>query len=86
MNSIVNKPSLLETEILRFLVMDSPKESNIHLYLQECKKYNVKHIVRISEPTYNKEPFENAGISVNVSLAKYLGYFGQPKSYFELDS
>jgi len=69
MNSIVNKPAIIENDPLRFLVMDSPKESNIHLYLEECKKYNVKHIVRISEPTYNKLPFESAGIVVHVSFS-----------------
>lgn len=67
MTSIVNKPALIEYESLRFLVMDSPKDSNLHLYLTECRKYNVKHIVRISEPTYNKELFENAGITIHVS-------------------
>jgi hypothetical protein len=67
MNSIVNKPALIEYESLRFLVMDSPKDSNVHLYLTECRKYNVKHIVRISEPTYNKELFESSGITIHVS-------------------
>lgn len=68
-DSIVNKPSLIEFKNLRFLIMDAPKESNLHLYLRECKKYNVVHIVRISEPSYNKEEVESAGITLHVSGA-----------------
>ena len=64
-NSLVNKPSLIEYENLRFLIMDAPKESNLHVYIRECKKYNVTHIVRISEPSYNKEEVENAGIQLH---------------------
>jgi len=47
--------------------MDSPKDSNIHLYLRELKKYNTTHLVRIAEPSYNKQEVENAGITVHVS-------------------
>lgn len=64
-DSIVNKPSLIEFKNLRFLIMDAPKESNLHLYLRECKKYNVVHIVRISEPSYSKEEVESAGITLH---------------------
>lgn len=66
-NNLVNKPSLIEYENLHLLIMDAPKASNLHLYLRECKKYNVNHIVRISEPTYSKEEVEAAGISLHVS-------------------
>jgi protein tyrosine phosphatase type 4A len=64
-DSIVNKPSLIEFKNLRFLIMDAPKESNLHLYLRECKKYNVVHIVRISEPSYSKDEVESAGIALH---------------------
>lgn len=63
-NTLVNKPSLIEYEQLRFLIMDAPKESNLHIYLKECKKHNVTSIVRISEPSYSKEEVENAGIAL----------------------
>ncbi len=66
-NSLVNKPSLIEYEQLRFLIMDAPRESNLHIYLRECKKYNVTHLVRISEPTYSKDEVEAAGIQLHVS-------------------
>lgn len=64
-NSLVNKPSLIEYEQLRFLIMDAPRESNLHLYLRECKKYNVTNLVRISEPTYSKDEVEAAGIQLH---------------------
>ena len=71
-NSLVNKPTLIEYEKLRFLIMDAPKDSNLHVYLKECKKYNVNHIVRISEPSYSKEEVENAGIKLHVGKIKSL--------------
>jgi len=63
--SLVSKPSLIEWGKVKFLIMDAPKDANIHLYLKECKKNNVLHIVRISEPSYNKEEIEKAGISLH---------------------
>eukprot|EP01036_Dinobryon_divergens_P027143 gene27143-35867_t len=45
--------------------MDAPKESNLHVYIKECKRQNVRHIVRISEPSYSKEEVENAGIKLH---------------------
>jgi len=64
-DSIINKPTLIEFKKLRFLIMDAPKPSNLHVYLKECKKLNVVHIVRISEPSYSKEDVENAGIQLH---------------------
>jgi protein tyrosine phosphatase type 4A len=48
--------------------MDAPKDTNLHMYLKECKKNNVTQIVRISEPSYSKDEVEKAGICLNVSL------------------
>lgn len=67
-NSLVNKPSLIEWSPLRLLIMDAPKESNLHLYLKQCKKFNVVSIVRISEPSYSAEEVEKAGIALHVCL------------------
>ena len=64
-NNLVNKPTLIEYESVRLLIMDAPKQENLHLYLRECKKYNVVHIVRISEPTYSKDEVEAAGITLH---------------------
>ena len=50
--------------------MDAPKDTNLHMYLKECKKNNVTQIVRISEPSYSKDEVEKAGIGLNVSLIR----------------
>jgi hypothetical protein len=70
-NNLVNKPSLIEWGPLRLLIMDAPKESNLHLYLKQCKKSNVTAIVRISEPSYSREEVEKAGIALHVSIAVF---------------
>lgn len=67
-NSLINKPSIIEWGPLRLLIMDAPKESNLHLYLKQCKKVNVLHIVRINEPTYSREEVEKSGIQLHVSI------------------
>jgi len=59
------KPSLIEWGPVRFLIMDKPKDSNLHLYLKECKKHNVAHIVRICEPCYEATEVEKAGIHLH---------------------
>lgn len=65
-NTVIgSKPSFIEYKNMRFLIMDAPKEGNLHLYLKECKKYNVTQLIRISEPTYSKEEVENAGITLH---------------------
>jgi protein tyrosine phosphatase type IVA len=63
---IASKPSLIEYEHLRFLIMDAPKDTNLHLYLKECERCGVTDIARISEPTYDKAEVEKAGISLHV--------------------
>lgn len=45
--------------------MDSPKQSNLHLYLKECEKYHVTQLVRISDPSYDKAEVEKAGITLH---------------------
>ena len=65
----MNKPTLIEWKNLRFLIMDAPKESNLHLYLKECEKHHVVALVRISEPTYDKREVEKAGIQLQVFIS-----------------
>ena len=64
-SGLTSKPSLIEFGNVRFLIMDKPKESNLHLYLKECKKYNVTQIVRICEPCYDTKIVEEAGIKLH---------------------
>ena len=60
-----NPPTLIEFEGLKFLIMDAPSQSNIHIYLKEMERVNVKDIVRICEPTYPKDIVESSGIKVH---------------------
>ncbi len=66
--TLTSKPTFIEWKNLRFLIMDAPKESNLHLYLKECEKHHVTTLVRISEPTYDKAEVEKAGISLHVIM------------------
>lgn len=68
MTSIVNKISLVQSRNLRFLVMDAPKDTNLDLYIEECKKHHVVHLVRISEPSYDKARVESQGIKLHVNF------------------
>lgn len=64
--SIGSKPSLVTKGSMRFLVMDAPRQSNLHLYIRECRKQGVTDIVRVCEPTYNGEAeLAKAGISLH---------------------
>ena len=67
MAALITKPSLVEAAGTKFLIIDAPREQNLHLYLKEFKKYNVKHLVRIdvTPPGYNGEDVEKAGITMH---------------------
>lgn len=64
---IGSKPTLIvdTNTTLRFLIMDSPRANNLHLYIKECKKHNVTDVVRICDPTYSATELENAGIKLH---------------------
>lgn len=66
-NSVMigSKPSLVSVEPLRFLIMDAPRQSNLHLYIRECRKHHVTDIVRVCEPTYHGGELQNAGIKLH---------------------
>ena len=57
--------SLIEWENLRFLIMDSPKDSNLELYIRTAQYYNVTDMVRVCEEMYDKRDVEKAGIKVH---------------------
>lgn len=50
---------------LRFLIMDAPRQGNLHLYIREMKRQNVTDIVRVCESTYDVTDLRNAGISLH---------------------
>jgi protein tyrosine phosphatase type 4A len=64
--TIGTKPTLLEVgPKLRFLIMDAPRQGNLHLYIKEMRKHSVTDLVRVCEPTYQTGELQNAGISVH---------------------
>jgi len=64
---IGSKPTLitLKNSPMRFLIMDAPRPSNLHLYIKECRKQHVTDIVRVCEPTYSATGLESAGIHLH---------------------
>ena len=64
MATIGTKPTLLEVgPKLRFLIMDAPRQANLHLYIKEMRKHSVTTLVRACEPTYQTGELQTAGIS-----------------------
>jgi protein tyrosine phosphatase type IVA len=57
--------TLIEVKPMRFLLMDAPRQTNVHLYLKEMGKYHVTDVVRVCEPTYPTTDLQNAGIHVH---------------------
>lgn len=63
--TLSSKPTLITTQSLRFLIMDAPRQSNLHLYIKECKRHHVTDIVRVCEPTYLGAELKNAGMTLH---------------------
>lgn len=63
--TIGSKPSVIKQGSMRFLVMDAPRQSNLHLYIRECRKQGVTDLVRVCEPTYNGVELQKAGITLH---------------------
>lgn len=64
-NTISSKPTLITTKSLRFLIMDAPRQSNLHLYIKECRRHHVTDVVRVCEPTYLAAELNKAGITLH---------------------
>jgi hypothetical protein len=61
-----SKPTLITSAPMRFLIMDAPRQSNLHLYIKEMKRHHVTDVVRVCECTYQGDPdLANAGIQLN---------------------
>lgn len=56
--------SLIEYGRYRFLIMDAPTDANLSAYIDILKKKKVVAVVRACEPTYAKQPLEEAGMKV----------------------
>lgn len=64
-SSLPNPPSLVENGNYRFLIFDAPNDDNLPVYINELKKFGVRHLVRACDPTYSIDPLRNAGITVH---------------------
>ena len=63
---IGSRPSLVVCEPMRFLIMDAPRQNNLHIYIKEMKRHNVTDLVRVCECTYEGESdLKNAGIQLH---------------------
>lgn len=49
---------------MRFLIMDAPRQANLHLYIKEMRKHSVTYCVRVCEPTYHGGELTSAGIAL----------------------
>lgn len=63
--SIGTKPTLIEKSPMRFLIMDAPRQSNLHVYIKEMRKHHVVDVVRVCEPTYSGGELNSAGIGLH---------------------
>jgi protein tyrosine phosphatase type 4A len=63
--SIGTKPTLIVVKPMQFLIMDAPRQGNLHVYIKEMRKYHVTDVVRVCEPTYQGGELSNAGISLH---------------------
>merc|ERR1712070_857678 len=60
--SIGTKPTLIDLRPMRFLIMDAPRQGNLHIYIKEMRKHQVTEVVRVCEPTYKGDELNDAGI------------------------
>jgi hypothetical protein len=63
---MLNKPSLVTHQKLRFLIMDAPSRENAEDYAMHLNLLEVKHLVRTCESNYEPSIFERHGIQIYV--------------------
>lgn len=63
--SIGTKPTLIEVKPMKFLIMDAPRQGNLHVYIKEMRKHHVTEMVRVCEPTYQGGELNSAGICLH---------------------
>ncbi|KAG2173136.1 hypothetical protein INT43_004509 [Umbelopsis isabellina] len=65
-NTLINPPTLIDTTPdIRYLIVDSPSQSTLPLYIQVFERWNVTQVIRCCEPTYPKQALEDRGIQVH---------------------
>lgn len=63
--AIGTKPSMIDVPPMHFLIMDAPRQGNLHLYIKEMRKQHVTDVVRVCEPTYRGGELSSAGIGLH---------------------
>lgn len=58
------EPAEIEYKNMRFLITDRPTDNTLDKFIEELQKHGVSNVVRVCDPTYNKEKLENEGIHV----------------------
>lgn len=56
--------TVIEHKDLKFLIFDTPSNKNVHLYIEELKKQNVTHVLRVCDPSYDIDLFTQNGIEI----------------------
>jgi protein tyrosine phosphatase type 4A len=55
---------------MRFLITDRPNDGTVNKYIDELNKYGADVVVRVCDPSYSKDTFEDSGIKVIVSVCE----------------
>jgi len=63
--TVANKPSFIERNHLRFLIIDAPTDINLDAYIKEMQNYNVCDLARACECTYNSQKLIQCNIRVH---------------------
>ncbi|KAF7728090.1 hypothetical protein EC973_006728 [Apophysomyces ossiformis] len=61
----LHPPTYIEYKDQRFLILDAPAQTNLHLYIQEFERWNVTDVVRCCEATYSQHMLLDRGIRVH---------------------
>lgn len=63
--TIGTKPTVVDVKPMHFLIMDAPRQGNLHVYIKEMRKHHVTDVVRVCEPTYRGAELDSAGIRLH---------------------
>ena len=66
---MINKPSLIVHEKLRFLIMDAPARDNAVEYAIQLSILGAKDLVRTCEGNYEESVFERHEIRIHVIIS-----------------
>jgi len=64
-DSLITPVSVVESVGLKFVILDAPNDSNVHVYLEALKRENVGHVVRVCDPSYDTSSLLDNNIAVH---------------------